>query len=67
MKICMCECLKIIGVYFLVNMLSLKKSDVPILEIGCSSFVVLLTKPDDPVSQTPLSGFNRLSICFSKF
>jgi hypothetical protein len=35
MQICMCECLEIIGVCFLVNMLSLKKSDVPILEIGC--------------------------------
>jgi hypothetical protein len=38
MQICMCECLKIIGVYFLVNMLSLKKLDVPILETRCSSF-----------------------------
>jgi hypothetical protein len=26
------------GVCFLVNMLSLEKSDVPILEIGCSGF-----------------------------
>jgi hypothetical protein len=43
MQICMCECLKIIGVYFLVNMLSLEKSDVLV-------FVVLLTKPDDLVS-----------------
>jgi hypothetical protein len=48
MQICMCECLQIIGVCFLVNMLSLEK-------------------PNDPVSQTGLSGFDRLSICFSKF
>jgi hypothetical protein len=60
MQICMCECLEIIGVCFLVNMLSLKKPDVLI-------FVVLLTKPDDPVSQTGLFGFGRLSICFFKF
>jgi hypothetical protein len=26
-----------------------------------------LEKPDVPVSQTGLSGFGRLSICFSKF
>jgi hypothetical protein len=26
------------GVCFLVNMLSLKKPDAPILEIGCSAF-----------------------------
>jgi hypothetical protein len=30
-------------------------------------FVVLLTKPDAPVSQTGLSGFGKLSICFSNF
>jgi hypothetical protein len=60
MQICMCECLEIIGVCFLVNMLSLEKPDVPV-------FVVLLTKLDDPVSQTRLSGFGRLSIYFSKF
>jgi hypothetical protein len=30
-------------------------------------FVVLLTKPDDPIYQTRLTGFGRLSICFSKF
>jgi hypothetical protein len=48
MQICMCECLEIIDVYFLVNMLSLKK-------------------PDDPISQTGLPGFDRLSIHFSKF
>jgi hypothetical protein len=38
MQICMYECLEINGVYFLVNMLSLEKPDVPILETGCSSF-----------------------------
>jgi hypothetical protein len=37
-QICMYECLEIIGVYFLVNMLSLKNPNVPILETGCSSF-----------------------------
>jgi hypothetical protein len=37
-QICMCECLKIIGVCFLVNMLSLEKPDVPVLETGCFSF-----------------------------
>jgi hypothetical protein len=31
MQICMCECLKIIGVCFLVSMLSLEKTDVPVL------------------------------------
>jgi hypothetical protein len=66
-QICTCECLEIIGVCFLVNMLSLEKLNVPILETGCSVFVVLLTKPDDPISQTGLSGFGRHSICFSKF
>jgi hypothetical protein len=34
----MCECLKIIGVCFLVNMSSLEKLDVPVLETGCSGF-----------------------------
>jgi hypothetical protein len=34
----MYECLEIIGVCFLINMLSLEKLDVPILEIGCSDF-----------------------------
>jgi hypothetical protein len=34
----MCEYLEIIGVSFLVNMLSMKKLDVPVLEIGCSGF-----------------------------
>jgi hypothetical protein len=38
MQICMCECLKIIGVCFLVNMLSLEKPDILILETGCSDF-----------------------------
>jgi hypothetical protein len=60
MQICMCECLEIIGVCFLVNMLSLEKPDVLV-------FIVLLTKPDDPISQTGLSDFGRFSICFSKF
>jgi hypothetical protein len=59
-QICMCECLEIIGVCLLVNILSLEKSDVLV-------FVALLTKSDDPVSQTGLSDFGRLSICFSKF
>jgi hypothetical protein len=35
MQIYMCECLKIIGVCFLVNMLSLKKPDILVLEIRC--------------------------------
>jgi hypothetical protein len=38
MQIYMCECLEIIGVCFLVNMLSLEKLDVPVLETGCFSF-----------------------------
>jgi hypothetical protein len=38
MQICMCECLEIIGVCFLVNILSLEKPDVPVLETGCSGF-----------------------------
>jgi hypothetical protein len=38
MQICMCECLKINGVCFLVNMLSLEKMDVPVLEIRCFDF-----------------------------
>jgi hypothetical protein len=38
MQICMCECLEIIGVYFLLNMLSLEKLDVSVLQTGCSSF-----------------------------
>jgi hypothetical protein len=37
MQICTCECLEIIGVT-LVNMLSLEKLNVPVLETGCSSF-----------------------------
>jgi hypothetical protein len=60
MQICMCECLGIIGVCFLVNMLSLAKLDVLV-------FVVLLIKQDDLVSQTGLSDFDRHTICFSKF
>jgi hypothetical protein len=38
MQICMCECLKIICVCFLVNILSLEKLDVLVLETGCSGF-----------------------------
>jgi hypothetical protein len=60
MQICMCECIETIGVCFLVNMLSLEKPDILI-------FVVLLTKPDDLAFQTGMSGFDRLSIYFSKF
>jgi hypothetical protein len=60
MQIYMCECVEIIGVSFLVNMLSLEKPDVLV-------FVVLLTKSDDPISQTGLSDFGRVSIYFSKF
>jgi hypothetical protein len=37
-QICMCECLKISGVCFLVNMLSLEKLDVLVLETRCSDF-----------------------------
>jgi hypothetical protein len=59
-QICMCECLKIISVYFLINMLSLKKLDIPVLETGCFSFCGFADK-------TGLSSFSKLSICFSKF
>jgi hypothetical protein len=38
MQICMCECLEIIGISFLINMLSLEKPDIPVLETGCSGF-----------------------------
>jgi hypothetical protein len=38
MQICMCECLEIISVCFLVNMLSLEKPNVLVLEIECFSF-----------------------------
>jgi hypothetical protein len=48
------------GVCFFINMLSLKKPDVLV-------FMVLLTNPNDPISQTELSDFDRLNICFSKF
>jgi hypothetical protein len=47
MQICMCECLKSIGVCFLINILSLEKPNVLV-------FMVLLTKPDDPVFQIGL-------------
>jgi hypothetical protein len=40
----MCECLEIIGVCSLVNMLSLEKLDVPVLEIGCSDFCDFVDK-----------------------
>jgi hypothetical protein len=43
MQICMCECLEINGVYFIINMLSLEKPDIPV-------FMVVLTKSDDLVS-----------------
>jgi hypothetical protein len=36
------------------------KLDVPV-------FIVLLTKPDDLISQIGLSDFDRLSICLSNF
>jgi hypothetical protein len=49
------------------RMLSLENPNVLILETRCFGFVVLLTKLDDSVSQTGLSSFGRLSICFSKF
>jgi hypothetical protein len=38
MQIYMCECIEIIVVCFLVNMLSLKNPNVPVLETGCFSF-----------------------------
>jgi hypothetical protein len=38
MQIYMCECLEIIGVCFLVNMLSLEKLDVSVLETKCFGF-----------------------------
>jgi hypothetical protein len=38
MQICMCECLEIISMCFLVNMLSLEKLYVPVLETGCIGF-----------------------------
>jgi hypothetical protein len=59
-NIYVCECLEIVDVCFLVNMLNLENPDVPVFE-------VLLTKPDDLISQIRLSDFDRLSICFFKF
>jgi hypothetical protein len=44
MQICMCECLEIIDVYFLVNMLSVLKLDVLVLETGCSDFCGFVDK-----------------------
>jgi hypothetical protein len=38
MQICMCECLEIISVCFLVNMLSLEKPDALVLGTGYFSF-----------------------------
>jgi hypothetical protein len=38
MQICMCECNEIIGVCFLINILSLEKLDVPVLKIRCFGF-----------------------------
>jgi hypothetical protein len=57
MQICMCKCVKIIGICFLVNMLSLKKLDVPVLETRCSGFcafadkkwMIRFLKPDCPI------------------
>jgi hypothetical protein len=40
----MFECLEIIGVYFLVNMPSLKNPDVPVLETRCSGFYAFANK-----------------------
>jgi hypothetical protein len=34
----MCECLEILGLCFLINMLSQEKLDVLVLESGCSGF-----------------------------
>jgi hypothetical protein len=44
MQICMCECLKIIGVCFLVNMLSLENLYVSVLETGCSGLCGFVDK-----------------------
>jgi hypothetical protein len=44
MQIYLCECLEIIGVCFFVNMLSLKKLDVSVLETGCSDFCGFVDK-----------------------
>jgi hypothetical protein len=57
MQICMCECLEIIDVCFLVNMLSLEKSDIPVLETACSGFCGFADK-------TGRSGFLNWTIRF---
>jgi hypothetical protein len=57
MQICMCECLEIIGVCFLVNMLSLEKLDVPVLENECFSFCGFADK-------TGSSGFPNQTVRF---
>jgi hypothetical protein len=44
-NIYVCECLEIVDVCFLVNMLNLENPDVPVFE-------VLLTKPDDLISKS---------------
>jgi hypothetical protein len=49
---CICEVLEIYGVCFIVNIICLEKSDVPIF----------LVKPDVPVCQTGVSGFGRQNI-----
>jgi hypothetical protein len=38
MQIYMCECFKITGVCFLVNMLRMEKPYVPVLKTGCFNF-----------------------------
>jgi hypothetical protein len=60
MQICMLVMPRMSDAMFLVNMLCLEKMDCPV-------FVLLLTKLDDPVSQTGLSSFGRQIICFSCF
>jgi hypothetical protein len=57
MQICMCECIEIIGVCFLVNMLSLEKLDAPVLETGYSSFCGFANK-------TECSGFPNWTVRF---
>jgi hypothetical protein len=46
MHICMCKCLKIISACFLVNMMSLEKLDVLVLETGCSEFCGFANKTE---------------------
>jgi hypothetical protein len=61
------ECLKCNDKCSLVNMLCLKNWTVRFYKAIVPVFMVLLTKPDDLVSQTELSSFDRLIICFSNF